>query len=165
MENTVKNTIKSRKIAALISDGFDAKQLEAMKKALKAEGAQLKIVATRLGSITGEGGEAVVADFSFLTAASVLFDAVYVPGGAKSVEALSLEADACQFVNEAYKHCKAICSTGEAVEFLKKTFAANSKDDKAIIFGKMPVEAPSDFIRAIGEHRNWGREAARKSVV
>lgn len=38
MQNTVKNTIKSRKVAALIADGFDGKQLETMKKALMAAG-------------------------------------------------------------------------------------------------------------------------------
>ena len=162
MENTIKNTVKSRKIAALISDGFDAGQLDAMKKALTAEGAKFKTVATKLGSITSADGKAVTADFSFLTAASVLFDAVYIPGGSKSIESLGANADACHFVNEAYKHCKAICSTGDAVKFLKETFASKPVDDKAIIFGEMPVQATSDFIRAIGQHRNWSRETARK---
>ena len=162
MEKTIKNTIKTRKIAALIADGFDAVQLDKMKKALHAEGALLKTISTKLGTITSADGKAVTADFSFLTAASVLFDAVYVPGGPKSVAALIGEPDALHFVNEAYKHCKAICSTGEAVNFLKETFATDAANDKALIFGKMPVEVTSDFIKAIGEHRNWSREAARK---
>ncbi len=120
MANTVKNTIKTRKIAALIADGFDAGQLDKMKKALLGEGAMFKTVSTRLGTITSADGKAVEADFSFLTAASVLFDAVYIPGGTKSVTALIDEPDACEFVNQAYKHCKAICSTGDAISFLKR---------------------------------------------
>lgn len=164
MANTVKNTIKTRKIAALIADGFDAGQLDKMKKALLGEGAMFKTVSTRLGTITSADGKAVEADFSFLTAASVLFDAVYIPGGTKSVTALIDEPDACEFVNQAYKHCKAICSTGDAISFLKETFVADPSngDDKALIFGEMPVEVTSDFIRAIGQHRNWERETARK---
>ena len=79
-----------------------------MKKALTDAGAQAKVVAPRLGTLKGANGEEVKIDFSFLTAASVLFDAVYVPGGEKSVAALKREADAIHFVNEAYKHCKAI---------------------------------------------------------
>jgi catalase len=78
MQKTVKNTIKSRKVAALIADGFDGKQLEAMKKALMAEGGTLKTVAPRNGIIEAADGKAVTADFSFLTTASVLFDAVFV---------------------------------------------------------------------------------------
>ncbi len=162
MENTVKDTIKSRKIAALIADGFDGRQLEAMKKALVAEGAQLKTIAPRFGEIASADGKPVTADFSFLTAASVLFDAVYVPGGAKSVEALSGEADAIHFVNEAFKHCKAISVTGDADSFLNVTFAGTAEEDKAVIVGKNAGNAASDFIKAIAEHRNWAREDARK---
>jgi catalase len=162
MANTVKNTIKSRKIAALIADGFDAGQLAAMKKALIAQGAMLKTIAPRLGEITSSDGKAVTADFSFLTAASVLFDAVYIPGGEKSVQALGGEADAIHFVNEAYKHCKAIAVSGEAANFLNETFAGKAEDDKAVIIGKNSGSVTNAFIKAIAEHRNWDRESARK---
>jgi len=162
MENTVKDTIKTRKIAALIADGFDAKQLEAMKKALKAEGAMLKTVAPRLGAITGSDGKQTTADFSFLTAASVMFDAVYVPGGAPSVEMLGGEADAYHFVEEAFRHCKAIAATGEGVDFVNDTFAGKDKTDEAVILEKDAGKAAKNFIKAIAKHRNWGRETARK---
>ncbi|CAN5248932.1 catalase HPII [soil metagenome] len=163
MANTVKDTIKSRQIAALVADGFDGAQLDAMKKALVAGGAQLKVVATHMGSVASSDGKAVNADLSFLTAASVTFDAVYIPGGKKSVDALQLEADAIHFVNEAYKHCKAICSTGDGGEFLAVTEAGNAENDKAVIReDKKPADATAPFIDAIAKHRNWDREAARK---
>jgi catalase len=163
MANTVKDTIKSRKVAALIGDGFDGSHLEAMKKALAAKGAQLKIVATHGGSIAPDNGAAVPADFTFLTAASVLFDAVYIPGGADSISALAAEPDAIHFVNEAYKHCKAICATGEATEtFLSKTFVGDKSEDKAVVTGTKPSAVASIFFQAIAEHRNWDRETARK---
>ncbi|MEO8572477.1 MAG: catalase HPII [Pyrinomonadaceae bacterium] len=162
MANTIKNTIKSRKIAALIADGFDGKHLEAMKKALMVEGAVLKTVATRHGVIKTTDGKAVAADFSLLTAASVLFDAVYVPPGTDSIEELSGNADAYHFVDEAYKHCKAICSTGDTALFLDKTFAGKATDDIAVISGEKPAAAATAFIAAIASHRNWDRELARK---
>jgi len=162
MANTVKNTIKSRKVAALIADGFDAAQLNAMKKAITGAGGLLKTVATHLGEVTSSDGKSVKADFSFLTTASVLFDAVYVPGGEQSANTLSAEADAVHFVNEAYKHCKAIAVTGEGANFLQGTFAGDAGDDKAIITGKKAAQAASDFVTAIGEHRNWDREKPRK---
>ncbi len=162
MENTVKNTIKSRKVAALIADGFDGKHLEAMKKALMTEGAMLKTVAPRLGVIKTADGKAVAADFSLLTAASVLFDAVYIPGGAASIETLADSADACHFVDEAYKHCKAICATGDTTEFLESTYAGEAEDDdEAVIISANPGKAAAAFIAAIANHRNWDRETER----
>ena len=163
MANTVKDTIKSRKVAALIADGFDGKHLEAMKKVLMAEGAMLKTVAPRHGVIKTADGKAVAADFSLLTAASVLFDAVYIPGGAASVEALASSADACHFVDEAYKHCKAICATGDTEVFLESTYAGDAEDDdEAVIIAGKPGEAAAAFIAAIANHRNWDRETERK---
>ncbi len=163
MKNTVKNLIKTRKIAALIADGFDGDALDAMKKALKAEGAMLKTVAPKLGAIDSASGKAVVADYSFLTAASVLFDAVYVPGGAASIEKLGYEADAYQFVDEAFKHCKAIAATGEGVDFVKDTFAGKAKNDAGVILSNDGAKsAAQDFIKAIAQHRNWDRETTRK---
>lgn len=162
MADTVKDTIKSRKIAALIADGFDAKQLDAMKKALTAGGAMVKIVAPKLSTITSSDGKGVTPDFSFLTASSVLFDAVYVPGGEKSVNALMGVADAYEFVNQAYKHCKAVCGTGDGSEFLKNKFAATPEQDKAVIYGKSGPDSTAAFIKAIAEHRNWEREIPRK---
>lgn len=163
MENTVKNSIKTRKIAALIADGFNGKELEAMKKALKAEGAMLKTVAPKLGAIMSADGKEMATDYSFLTAASVLFDAVYVPGGAASIEMLETEADAYQFVDEAFRHCKAIAATGEGVEFVNGTFVGKSKGDKAVVLSKDNAKnTASDFIKAIAQHRNWDRETVRK---
>ena len=162
MENTVKDTIKTRKIAALIADGFDGAELEAMKKALSDEGAKLEIVATRLGAIKDSSGKTVTADHSFLTAVSVLFDAVYVPGGRQSVETLGGEPDAAHFVDEAFRHCKAIAATGEGADFVGDTFAGKAKDDKAVILGDKTNKIAGDFIKAIAQHRNWEREKARK---
>lgn len=162
MVNTIKNTIKSRQIAALVADGFDAKQLGAMKKALAAGGAQLKVVGPHKGAIKSADGKSVTPDHSFLTSASVTFDAVYVPGGSKSVNSLKGEPDAIHFVNEAYKHCKAICTTGEGVDFLDVTAVAD-ENDKAVIRGDSKhADAIRSFITAIEQHRNWDREAARK---
>jgi catalase len=58
-------------------------------------------------------------DKTFLTSASVLFDAIYVPGGAESVETLKMQGDAVHFINEAFKHCKPIVAIAEGVELLK----------------------------------------------
>ncbi len=162
MANTILNTVKSRKVAALIADGFDGEQVSAMKEALLKEGAMLKTVAPRNGAILTADGKAVAADFSLLTTASVLFDAVYIPGGAESIKTLAESSDAQHFVNEAYKHCKAICSTGNTDAFLDSTFAGKIEDDEAVIITEELKDALPNFINAIANHRNWKREATRK---
>jgi catalase len=155
MENTKKNSVKSRVIAALISDGFDGAQLKAMKETLEGEGARLQTVATRGGMIADDKGGTLKADHTFLTAASVLFDAVYVPGGAKSADMLVQEPDALHFVSEAFKHCKAIAAQGEGEKLIAASYAT---EDDAVLIDKDPQE----FISAIARHRYWEREAKGK---
>jgi catalase len=160
MANTVKDTIKSRKIAFLVADGVDGKQLKAMKSSLVAKGATVKIVAPVHMQVPDDAGQPVPVDETFLTAASVLFDAVYVPGGQNSVDALKAEADAIQFVNEAFKHCKAIGAEGEGSQLIAATFAGDAVgEDPAVVVGKSIAKA---FIAAIAQHRNWERELKGK---
>ena len=168
MANTVKDTIKTRKVAILAADGVDDAALSGMKQALAAAGAQAKIVAPRLGHLTSAKGKEVKIDFSLLITSSVLFDAVYIPGGEKSVAALKGEADALHFVNEAYKHCKTIAATGAGVELLRasylgahKIIGGNGKgnqivsDEGVIISRDAPVaKVAADFINAIAQHRH-----------
>ncbi|HUE12953.1 MAG TPA: catalase [Planctomycetaceae bacterium] len=171
MAQTVKNTVQTRKIAALVADGCDDGELASMTKALVNAGAQLKIVAPHGGTITSAGGKAVPVDFSLLTVASVLFDAVYLPGGEASIAVLSEELKAIEFVEEAYKHCKAIAATGAGVDFLKKTRAGaalprgDSKakgvfSDRGVIAGEDSGinKVAAEFITAIAQHRAWERE-------
>jgi catalase len=95
--------------------------------------------------------------------ASVLFDAVYVAGGEKCIELLTAENRATEFVEEAYKHCKAIAATGAAVEFLKTTRVGDgiSAQDVAVLTGEddAVVCIGSLFVDAISQHRNWARES------
>ena len=96
--------------------------------------------------------------------ASVLWDAVYIPGGAKSIDTLSAQADAVEFINEAFRHCKAIAATGEGVNFVRnETYARRAASDKAVILSEdLKTETTQNFINAIAQHRNWDRETARK---
>jgi len=168
MANTPKDTIKTRKIAFLVSDGFDDAAVATMKKALMTAGAMALTVAPRLGVLTGANGDAVKADFSFLTGASVLFDAVYVPGGDASVEGLKREPEAINFVNEAYKHCKPIAGTGAGVGLLARSlgegFTEADITEEQVNEGVITSRAgqiskvAAAFIAAIAQHRFWERE-------
>lgn len=177
MTSTVKDTIKTRKIAVLAADGVDDVALSRMTKALIAAGAQVKVIAPRLGLLSGLETHITV-DFSFLTAGSVLFDAVYIPGGARSVETLKGDAKALMFVKEAYLHCKTIAATDAGIELLLATHPAQDKTaashaegvragersllrgDGGIIVSRGDTEGRTaeKFIKAIAQHRHWARE-------
>lgn len=166
MANTIKDSIKSRQIAILVADGVDEAAVTQMKNALVAEDAKVKIIAPKLGLIKGKKGGVVKADQSFLTAASVLFDAVYVPGGAKSIATLLQEQDPVHFINEAYKHCKAIAVDNEAADLLNATYIGKSlkgmKSKELVNAGLIVNGSAKDFIKAIAQHRFWERETKDK---
>lgn len=155
MANTVKNTVKSRQVAFLVADGVDAKEVAKMKADLLAAGAQVQLIAPHLGKLKVTGGTDLEVDQSFLGAASVLFDAVYVPGGKASAAALVKEPAALHFINEAYKHCKAIAVTGDGVSVLKATYLQTEDNEPGLLINK----SSKDFISAIAQHRFWEREA------
>jgi catalase len=56
----------------------------------------------------------------------VLFDAVYIPGGKKSVGMLQENSKFLKFINEAFKHCKAIAVKAEDLQ-LKPEDVASSR--------------------------------------
>jgi catalase len=125
-----------------------------------------------MGFLKGTQGVETEADFGFFNTASVLYDAVYVVGGAHSVSTLKNEAKAIHFINEAYLHCKPIAATGEGVDLLaaSQLGAVGAVDTKAdgskvtseegVVTGRSASAArvAAEFIKAIGHHRFWSRE-------
>jgi catalase len=171
MANTVKDSIRTRKVAILAADGVNEAGVSAMQKSLLAEGAMVELIAPRLGTLVGKGGSRLPIDKSFLTAASVLYDAVYVPGGANSVATLAATAEAVHFLNEAYKHCKAIAADEDAIQVLQVTYFSTRLPDpqnegaglrEGIIISSDHKTRAGQFIKAIHQHRFWEREKARK---
>ena len=172
--NFPNKTISTRKVAVLLADGFDDAAVAEMSKALLTAGAAPKTIAPRLGVVTGADGTELKVDFSFLTGSSVLFDAVYIPGGDGSVEALKPLAEVSEFVNEAYKHCKSIAASGSGVGLVAKSLGEKfSESDttgklvataEGVVTSRGPVTAnfTTEFIDAIAKHRHWEREDSQE---
>ncbi len=171
MAGTIKDNIKTRKVAILAADGVDGASLSKVKDTLIAEGAVVHIIAPKLGQIISKEDQQITPDESFLTAASVLYDAVYVPGGGNSVATLEAEANAVHFLNEAFKHCKAIAADEEAIQVLESTYffkklpAEYSEETvlrEGVMVGKDLKTLTATFIKMIAQHRFWDRENPRK---
>jgi catalase len=132
---------------------------------LAAQGAIGELIAPKLGFITGENDTQLPIYKSFLTAASVLYDAVYVPGGTNSIATLEAEPDAVHFLNEAFKHCKAIAADRPALQVLKATYFGrklpeDESEQTAMMEGVIITDdintLAKRFITAIAQHRFLG---------
>lgn len=155
---TIKDTIRTRKIAILAADGVNGKTLNETKQSLEKEGAMVEIIAPLLGSILSADGATIVVDRRLANASSVFYDAVYLPGGEKSIIQLTKKGDAVHFINEAYKHCKAIAADKDAQPLLDKTYL-KALELPGIIINNNTKSFSKDFIEAIAQHRFWERES------
>ncbi|MGI8588588.1 MAG: catalase [Chloroflexia bacterium] len=175
MANTVKNTIQTRRVAVVATDGFNSADVTAVKKALTDAGAQVLIVSRFLGTLRSAEGTEVEVDKTFLTGPSVTFDAVFIPGGAAGIATLLKIGDAVHFVNEAFKHCKPIAATGDGLSLLTgadfkglagQAVTPDALGEQGILLAQDGAdldEFAARFIKAIGEHRFWTR--AQKDLV
>ena len=162
--NFPNDTIKTRKIAVLFANGFDDVTLEELIQAFLTAGATPNLVGPHVGVVTGANGRQLKAEFSLLTAASVLFDAVFIAGGDSSVQRLSAVPEAREFVFEAYKHCKTVGGVGAGADFLQTVVemntGANGAQDGVIVNHEGATASIAEaFIDAMKQHRHWGREA------
>ncbi|MBP0903161.1 catalase [Mariniflexile gromovii] len=158
--NTKFESIATRQIAVLVAGGFSMKNFKEMQNVLEKEGAVLKLIAPHGGEIMSDDKKSHKVDAAIMTTESVLFDALYIPGGKKSIEALMKESKFIKFINEAFKHCKAIAVDDEGEDLIKDTFVSKYREDAAVLINK----DPKNFVNAIAKHRNWDRMEVVKNI-
>lgn len=171
-EQTAKDSIRTRKVGIIAADGFDLPSLEALQQGLIDRGAKSEIVAKSLGKITSSSGGMLEVDKSYLTAASVLYDAIFVVGGRDAIDTLLTHGDAIHFVNEAFLHCKPIGAVAEGIELLAGSDVAGITvaapdggstvvSDRGVVTLHDPADMKSfnqQFAQAVAQHRHWDRE-------
>ncbi len=167
LDNQPKDSIKSRKVAILADDGCNADELLAIKTALAKAGACGEVIATRVGSLELSDGSLVKIDKSLTIAHSVMYDALYVPGGAPSVAALLERVETAEFVRDAFRHAKTIGATAEGIDLIAacglpglELDPAKSASDRGVVTaaaGQGEAFA-ARFIEAMKQHRHFERE-------
>lgn len=164
-------TIKGSKIGILAHNGFNFKEVTALIKALKAEGALYEVISEHLGVIKCPGGNPLEVDQSLYTADSVVYDAIYVAGGEESVDQLLKHKKASNIVAEAYEHFKTVGSNDEGVKLLnaagilpnvfKTVFKTNDLfNEDGLIYenkGEFTLNFKDAFIEAVTQKRHWSR--------
>jgi catalase len=165
IENTRRDSVATRKIAFLISEGFDHNAFDTVKKHLESKGAMAEAVSNRLGEIKSSDGHKVMATKTYQTTASVLYDGVFVPGG-DNVEQMHKLGDAIHFIQECYRHYKPVGGTAEANDLIRvcifddiKVSEKGVKEDKGVVTTIDPTQEFLDkFEKAIAMHRHYVRK-------
>ncbi|KEI45379.1 catalase [Saccharopolyspora rectivirgula] len=170
--NTVMDTIATRKIAVLAADGVDGREVEQIRQKMAEHDATAEVLAPRDGTLRSSDGSQVDVDVLLNTAASVVYDAVIVPGGEQSVRTLSEDGYAVHFVAEAYKHAKPVAGSDEGMQLLRRAGVAEAGETTgsgdgevhghlgvvtAATGGELPEDFFDEFIAALRKHRVWQR--------
>ena len=150
-------TLKGRKIGALVTDGADGDRVESLSAALDKEGAELAIVAPKIGGVDLKSGKHLVADMALSGAPSVFFDAVAIFASADGIKPLLKNSAAIDWVRDAFGHLKVIGYTPAAQPLFAKASIADDRDE-----GVIELDASASvgqYIEAARQQRVWAREA------
>ncbi|WP_394092582.1 catalase [Xanthobacter autotrophicus] len=144
-------TLLGRAVGILVSDGANGALVDAVRKAVEAEGGTVKIVAPKIGGVTLKGGKTLKADGQLAGTPSVIFDAVALVLSAEGCAALLKEGAAVDFAQDAFGHLKAIGFNADAKPLLDK---AGVEPDAGVVSLGKDVGA---FIKP-ARTRQWARE-------
>lgn len=151
------DNIKTRTVAILTAPGSNADQARSMYDFLKGKGAYPSFVGVHLGTQEGLN----ITD-TYMTTASVLWDAVYVPGGADGINVLTSRSslfgydEPVMFLTDAFRHGKPIAATSEGVQLLEKA-GVNITAEGVITSNSSESDVQSQFEQALKTQRFWSR--------
>jgi catalase len=153
----MKDTLMGRTIGILITDGSDGTVIDSVTNAAITAGANVKVVAPKVGGTKLADGSIVTAYGQLAGTPSVLFDAVAIILSESGAKALSIESAAIDFVRDAFGHLKAIAVDKGGQTLLK---IANIGQDAGIV----DTNATNAFIAA-AKTRQWDREKAVRTLA
>jgi catalase len=149
--------LKTKVVACFVADGSEATAVQSLRKAVTAAGADLKIVAPKIGGATASDGSMIEADFQLAGGPSVLFDTVYLSLSKGGATLLSRESAAVAWVHDAFAHLKVIGGSSTAKPLLD---AAGVVKDSGIILG----DDYKAYLNRASKGRIWDREPDIRTV-
>jgi len=148
-------TIAGRKIGVLVTNGVDARLIDALRKKSKAEKAKLSIVAIKPGGVLTSDDDSLPADEFLEGAPSAVFDAVVLAVGPAGADELLTKAAAVDWLRMAFAHLKVIGHTPEAAPLFEAAGIDPGADEGIVAIENAKV---TEFIEATKQHRIWSRE-------
>ncbi|MFP3834583.1 catalase [Chryseobacterium sp. SIMBA_028] len=168
MQDTVKNTIKARKIGFMVCNDAEAEIIDDLKNRIEGQGAKIEIIAPTMAAVKTSNGNIMFPDHSLSSTSSVCFDALLITCGNDNANDFLLPENkqlVLDFVNEAYHHCKALYfGPGTRDIYIDSHVSKKKHEDPAVITEGVP-EAADKFIQAVSQHRVWHLEIERSLTV
>jgi protease I len=123
--------LKGKKIALLVTDGYEESELLKPLEALKKAGAQALIVSPKEGEVRGwaekDWGDAVKVDVQLDDADPEEFEGLVLPGGVMNPDKLRIDKDALEFIRHFYESGKPIAAICHGPWTLIEVGAANGR--------------------------------------
>ncbi|MEU4562642.1 catalase [Actinoplanes sp. NPDC023936] len=140
--------ITGRIVGVIAGPGADLDGIDSLRKAFKAHGVVLRVIAPIGGILDGKE----IVERTFQTARSVEFDAVVVAGGAGKLVDLQVTV----LLQEAFRHAKAIGAWGDGEQLLLAAGIDPAAPGilRSADAGKAYAE---QLAAALGKHRAWER--------
>ncbi len=156
--------VASRKIAMLIANGVEGESITAVMNALDEAGAVVRLLGSRLGTVTSEEGETFEVDATLENSPSVLFDALVLPDGTEAVQSLARDGHTLEFLKDQYRHGKTILALGASSRLLDRAgidpqLPTGADDPGLILAASSEALDPRIFIAAVAQHRHPARDS------
>ena len=147
---------EGRKLGIMLTEGADAATFNALKAAVKKAGGVCEVITPEIGGVNLADGSAVAGDQMIGGGPSVLYDAVALLFGPGTGEVLAQKPEACDFLADAFAHCKFIALSPDCLPLVKKLGLEDSLDDGVVNLGAS--KDVKEFVALLGELRHWKRE-------
>jgi len=152
-------TLKGRLVGCLVADGTDPKLVAALGAEATKIGAQLKVIAPKVGGAKSQGGGMIPADFQLAGGPSVLFDVIVLALSKDGAAMLAKEAAAVAFVHDAFAHLNVIGHTEGAQPLMDK---AGVLVDAGVV--AITLKGAAAFLATASHGRIWAREATVRTI-
>ncbi|MCP2030971.1 protease I [Okibacterium sp. HSC-33S16] len=100
--------ISGKKVAFLLTDGFEDSELTSPWQAVTDAGAEAVLVSPEIGTITGKNGHEQQVDVRSADASSTKFDALMLPGGVVNADHLRMDDDSIAFARTFFEEHKPV---------------------------------------------------------
>ncbi|WP_093857572.1 catalase [Tenuibacillus multivorans] len=143
----------TQKVAVLIGDGFNGREVTSVLDLLQQNGVFIDIVSEKLGTVTGSDGATLEVDETFTTKYPVLYDSFYIVGG-HSHNQEKFNQDILEWVSKGYKHYKPIGVASTGQNYIR---SSDKNNLAGVVFAGNNPDFGNNFVAAIAQQRFWNR--------
>ena len=143
--------ITGRVVGVVANSAADLAGIGALRKALLAEKAVLRVIAPTGGALRGDRSSEIV-ERTLLTTRSVEFDAVVIAGGTAGLRDVKLTV----LLQEAFRHCKPLAAWGNGAQVLVDA-GIDATAPGVVLAGAADGDLAAELVRLLGLHRVWDR--------